>query len=119
MVAVHAKRWPLCSLVLTFQVVPLLLGVPFYTAAPKLSYRADHIPATSLLEELQVLERESGAKGRMYKRAAVHGWCLPSEHPESNAWIPKTLFTHLPRVTAWSAASRGAWAHTGHKWCLT
>lgn len=70
MVAVHAKRWPLCSLVLTFQVVPLLPGVPFYTAAPKLSYRADHIPATSLLEELQVLERESGAKDVQEGRCA-------------------------------------------------
>lgn len=54
--------WPLRSRVLTFQVVHLVLGAPFYTAAPKLSHRTDHIPATILLEELQVLEGENRAK---------------------------------------------------------
>lgn len=44
----------------------------------------------------------------------MHSWCLPSEHPESSAWLPKSLFAQLPRVTAWSVASRGAWVHVGH-----
>lgn len=42
---------------LTLQVVLLLLRAPLYTAAPKLSHSPDHIPATSLSEELQVLRR--------------------------------------------------------------
>lgn len=83
--------WPLRSLVLTFQVIHLVLGTPFYTAAPKLSHRTDHIPATSLSKELLVLESESRVKDQARKWAAVQ------EHRESHAWRPKSQFTQLPR----------------------
>lgn len=78
--------WPLRSLVLTFQVVQLVLGAPFYTAAPKLSHRTDHIPATFLLEELQVLESENRARGQAQKRAPVPGFQSPSSHSFLGSW---------------------------------
>lgn len=88
----HEKvSWPLHSLVLTFQVIHLVVGAPFYTAAPKLSHRTDHIPATILLEELLVLESENRVKDQAWKRATVQ------EHRESHVWLPKSLFTQLPR----------------------
>lgn len=63
--------WPLWSLVLTFQDIHLVLGAPFYTAAPKFSHRTDHIPATILLEELLVLESENRVKNQARKRDTV------------------------------------------------
>lgn len=92
--SIHDKSmvsWPLRSLVLTFQVIHLVLGTPFYTAAPKLSHGTDHIPATILLEELLVLESENRVKDQARKWAAVQA------HRGSHAWLPKSLFTQLPR----------------------
>lgn len=86
----HGKpmvSWPLRSRVLTFQVVHLVLGAPFYTAAPKLSHRTDHIPAAILLEELQVLERTGQKAGHdTRKRATVPGFQSPSSHSFLGSW---------------------------------
>lgn len=48
---------------LTLQLVLLLLGAPLHAAAPELSHGPDHIPATGLAEEQQVLGKPRAVGG--------------------------------------------------------
>lgn len=55
---------PLPTMALTPQVVLLLPGAPLHTTAPKLGHSPDHVPATSLSKELQVLGSRRRHRGQ-------------------------------------------------------